>query len=147
VHLLADAAVSAGVVIAGVLVLFTGWAWLDPATSLLISAVILLSTIPLFRDALNLLLDAVPEHIDPEEVEAYLASLPNVESVHDLHIWSMSSTEAALTAHVVMAWEACPPQFLRDLEVAIEHRFGIAHTTIQIEPLVSDTCRLAAGHS
>lgn len=146
VHLLADAAVSAGVVVSGVLVLQTGWAWLDPAASLVISGVILVSAIPLLRDALNLLLDAVPEHIDPDAVEAYLASLPNVQSVHDLHIWSMSSTETALTAHVVMPWATCPPRFLRDLEEVIERRFGIAHTTIQIEPIVSDACRQAAGH-
>jgi len=70
-----------------------------------------------------------------------------VRGVHDLHIWSMSSTETALTAHVVMPWGACPPRFLRDLEAVIEQRFGIAHTTIQIEPIVSDACRQDAAHT
>ena len=140
-HLIADAAVSAGVVVAGLLVWQTGWNWIDPVTSIVVSLVILAGTVGLLRDALNLLLDAVPAHIDPTEVEAYLASLPGVQHVHDLHIWPMSTTEIALTAHLVVPWAACPPSFLRDAEKQIEHRFGITHTTLQLEPDGADACR------
>ena len=141
-HLMADAAISAGVVVAGVVVWQTGWNWIDPATSIAISLAILLGTAQLFREALNLLLDAVPVHIDPAEVEAYLAGLPGVTEVHDLHIWSMSTTEVALTAHLVMPWNECAPTFLHDTAADLEHRFAIAHTTLQVEPLVIDAaCR------
>lgn len=141
-HLMADAAVSAGVVIAGVIVWQTGWSWIDPVTSIVVSIVILVATVGLLRDALNLLLDAVPAHIDPAAVDEYLASLPGVQHVHDLHIWSMSTTEVALTAHLVVPWASCPPSFLRDAETEIEHRFGIAHTTLQLEPADADeVCR------
>lgn len=142
-HLMADAAVSAGVVVAGVFVWQTGWNWIDPATSIVVSVVILFGTIGLLRDALNLLLDAVPAHIDPVAVEAYLSKLDHVQSVHDLHIWSMSTTETALTVHLVMAWQSSTPTFLSDVEAEIEQRFGIAHTTIQIEPVDDEDCRQA----
>jgi cobalt-zinc-cadmium efflux system protein len=144
-HLMADAAVSAGVVVAGVIVWRTGWEWVDPATSIVVSLVILFGTISLLRDALNLLLDAVPAHIDPAAVESYLAKVPNVQAVHDLHIWSMSTTESALTVHLVMPWEASSPTFLRELEAEIDHRFGIAHTTIQIEPIAAEDGRRCAS--
>lgn len=141
-HLVADAAVSAGVVVAGVIVWRTGLDWIDPVTSLAVSLVILAGTVALLRDALNLLLDAVPAHVDPVAVEAYLAGLPGVQDVHDLHIWPMSTTEIALTAHLVVPWAACPPTFLRDAEKEIEHRFGIVHTTLQLEPDGADeACR------
>src|SRR5204863_3447617 len=103
-HLVADAAVSAGVVVAGLVVWKTGWSWIDPATSLAVSVVILVGTWKLLREALNLLLDAVPPHIDPHAVEKYLAELPDVRQVHDLHVWSMSTTEVAMTAHLVLPW-------------------------------------------
>lgn len=137
-HLMADAAVSAGVVVAGVIVWQTGWNWMDPVTSIVVSVVILVGTIGLLRDALNLLLDAVPAHIDPEAVESYLAGLPGVQQVHDLHIWPMSTTEVALTAHLVIPWASCAPSFLRDATTEIAHRFGIAHTTLQLEPVDAD---------
>jgi len=140
-HLMADAAVSAGVVVAGLVVWLTGWDWLDPATSIVVSLVILVGTLGLLRDALDLLLDAVPAHIDPLAVEGYLAELSNVQAVHDLHIWSMSTTEVALTVHLVAPWERCTPTFLRDIESDLEHRFGIAHTTIQVEPIDDAGCR------
>lgn len=133
-HLLADAAVSAGVVIAGLVVWQTGWAWVDPATSLAVSAVILLGTLRLFREAMDLLLDAVPAHIDPGAVDAYLRGLPGVCDVHDLHIWPMSTTEVALTAHVVVGWTATPPRFLASLDAELVARFKIAHATVQLEP-------------
>jgi cobalt-zinc-cadmium efflux system protein len=133
-HLVADAAVSAGVVIAGVIVWRTGWSWIDPAVSLVVSLVILRGTWGLVREAIDLLLDAVPPHIDSAAVEAYLAALPGVMEVHDLHIWSMSTTEVAMTAHVVIPWETCPPSFLTDASLDLERRFKIGHVTIQIEP-------------
>ena len=134
-HLLADAAVSAGVVVAGVAVWQTGWAWIDPAASLAVSAVILAGTWRLVREAMDLLLDAVPAHIDPQAVQAYLASLPEVAGVHDLHIWSMSTTEVALTAHLIVAWETCSPTILADTSAEIARRFKIGHVTIQLEPV------------
>jgi len=133
-HLIADAAVSAGVVVAGVIVWKTGWSWVDPATSLIVSVVILAGTWKLLREALNLLLDAVPDHINPSDVEAFLAASPGVTGVHDLHIWSMSTTEVALTAHLVVPWATCSPTLVADLCAQIEKRFKIGHATIQLEP-------------
>jgi cobalt-zinc-cadmium efflux system protein len=101
-HMAADAGVSLGVVLAGVAILATGWWWLDPVVSLMIVVVILIGTWGLLRDAVNLALDAVPEGVDVHGVRQYLASLPKVVDVHDLHIWGMSTTETALTAHLVM---------------------------------------------
>jgi cobalt-zinc-cadmium efflux system protein len=142
-HLLADAAVSAGVVIAGLVLMQTGWRWVDPVTSLIVSVVILFGTWSLLRDALHLAMDGVPKHIDVEKVRAYLAALPEVSSVHDLHIWAMSTTEVALTAHLVVPWKSTPPAFLAGIDHALEEHFGIAHTTLQLEPLGSD-CALTA---
>lgn len=134
-HLVADAAVSFGVVVAGIVVWQTGWAWIDPAASLAVSAVILAGTWRLVREAMDLLLDAVPAHIDPRAVEAYLATLPGVTGVHDLHIWSMSTTEVALTAHVILPWETCAPTMLADASAELARRFKIGHVTIQLEPV------------
>jgi cobalt-zinc-cadmium efflux system protein len=146
-HLIADAAVSAGVVVAGLLVWQTGWAWIDPAASLAVSVVILGGTWRLVREAIDLLLDAVPPHIDPEAVHAYLASLPGVTGVHDLHIWSMSTTEVALTAHVILPWDTCSPTLLADASAELARRFKIGHATIQLEPVTHGmNCdRAAAG--
>jgi cobalt-zinc-cadmium efflux system protein len=146
-HLVADAAVSAGVVVAGIVVWRTGWSWIDPATSLVVSAVILVGTWKLLREALNLLLDAVPPHIDPKHVETFLATLPEVREVHDLHIWSMSTTEVALTAHLVLPWPAAAPAFLPKLQHDLEHRFGIHHITIQFEDCVGAECAQASAES
>ena len=137
-HLMSDAAISAGVLVAGVIVWRTGWDWIDPATSIAVSLLILFSTIGLLREALDLLLDAVPAHIDPVAVEEYLAGLPGVQQVHDLHIWSMSTTDVALTAHLVVDGQSRPPAFVRDASHEIEHRFGIAHATLQLEPADAD---------
>lgn len=139
-HLVADAAVSVGVVIAGAIVWNTGWAWVDPATSLVISVVILFTTWGLLRDALHLALDGVPRDIDLAEVHAYLSALPRVENVHDLHVWAMSTTEVALTAHLVMDWGDAAPVFLATLEHELDQRFGISHATVQIEPAQTDGC-------
>lgn len=142
-HLAADAAVSLAVVVTGFVITRTGWSWLDPTASIAISVVVLFSTWSLLKDSLNLVLDAVPEHIDPEAVRTYLRGLPGVNEVHDLHIWAMSSTEVALTAHLVMPAEACAPPFLRVVAQELHERFRIEHTTIQVEPPEAlDTCRL-----
>lgn len=147
-HLVADAAVSAGVVVAGLIVWRTGWAWVDPATSIVVSVVILFGTWKLLREALDLLLDAVPGHIDPVAVEAYLAALPHVTDVHDLHIWSMSTTEVALTAHLAAPWDKCAPTFLAETSAEINRRFKIGHVTIQLDPSShADDCKRAVDGS
>jgi cobalt-zinc-cadmium efflux system protein len=107
---------------------------------LLVSAVVLFGTWGLLRDALHLAMDGVPRNIDLEKVRAFLAALPDVEAVHDLHVWAMSTTEIALTAHLVMPWRDCPPAFLGGLEHELEERFGIVHTTVQIEPSENNEC-------
>lgn len=132
-HLLADAAVSLGVLGAAVVVMLTGWSWVDPAVSIAISVVILASTWSLLRDALDLALDAVPAHIDPVAVRAFLASCPDVLAVHDLHIWALSTTETALTGHLVMR-EPAGETFLPEIAHRLEEQFDIHHTTLQIEP-------------
>lgn len=145
IHMAADAAVSAGVVVGGALILFTGAEWIDPVLSLLIVAVILWSTWGLARDALGMALHAVPPGIDPEKVQATLASLPGVKRVHDLHIWPMSTTEAALTAHLVMPGGHPGDDFLIDLQHRFSHDFRIDHITIQIELGDGAECRMH-GH-
>jgi cobalt-zinc-cadmium efflux system protein len=143
-HLAGDAAVSFGVVIAATVILFTGWGWVDPVASLGVSVVILAGTWSLLRDSLNLALDAVPENIEPEKVRGYLAGLGGVVEVHDLHIWAMSTTETALTAHLVMTKDACPPHFLRDVCRELDRAFHIDHATLQVEtPDAPDPCALA----
>jgi cobalt-zinc-cadmium efflux system protein len=144
-HLAADAAVSLGVVIAGAVIATTSWFWVDPATSLLISVIVLIGTWGLLREALHLALAGVPSHVDPAAVRSYLERLPGVCGVHDLHIWAMSTTEVAMTVHLVMAWHAEPPTFLPRLDHELHAHFGIDHTTVQIEPLgVHADCRQAA---
>ncbi|MGE0609676.1 MAG: cation diffusion facilitator family transporter [Pirellulales bacterium] len=132
-HMAADAAISLGVVVAGVCIWLTGWTWIDPAVSLAVAGLILWGTWGLFRDSANLALHAVPAGIDPREVRGYLAGLPGVEGLHDLHIWAMSTTEAALTAHLVMPNAAGDDAFLAETCRELHDRFGIEHTTLQIE--------------
>jgi len=132
-HMAADAIISLGVVLAGAAMLWTGWAWLDPAVSLVIAVVILLGTWSLLRDSLNLALDAVPAGIDCALVEGFLCGLPEVTGVHDLHVWGMSTTETALTAHLVMREPGLHNQFLAVTEHELQHRFGIQHVTLQLE--------------
>ena len=132
-HMAADALVSLGVVIAGGAILLTGARWMDPITSLVIILVIAWGTWGLLKDSVKLALHAVPDGIDEGEVRVYLASLPGVAEVHDLHIWPMSTTEAALTAHLVMP-SGCPGDaFLHELAHELEHDFAIGHTTVQVE--------------
>jgi cobalt-zinc-cadmium efflux system protein len=137
-HMSADAAVSVGVVISGMLIWLYGWNWIDPLISLVIAAVILLSTWSLLRDSLNLAVDAVPRDVNPSEVRAYLAALPGVRELHDLHIWPMSTTDTALTAHLVMEPTPDSDEFLHDVSHQLETQFGIHHPTIQIERLDTD---------
>ncbi len=132
-HMAADAAVSLGVVLAGLAMLTTGWLWLDPVISLVISVVIFVGTWGLLRDSVNLAVDAVPRGIVPEEVETYLLNLPGVAACHDLHIWGMSTTEVALTAHLMIPQETLNDAFLHQTAQDLRERFGIAHPTIQIE--------------
>lgn len=132
-HMAADAAVSLGVVLAALTMRYTGWLWLDPVVSLAIVVVIALGTWGLLRDSVNLALDAVPQGIDPDEVESYLAALPGVVAVHDLHIWGMSTTESALTVHLVMPDASVDDALLARINKDMHHRFGIGHTTLQFE--------------
>lgn len=132
-HLMADAAVSAGVVVTGGVILLTGWAWLDPLASLVISAVIVWSTWGLLRESLTLTLGAVPPGIDPDAVRGYLAGLPGVAGVHHLHIWAISTTETALTCHLVTPGKHPGDAFLSDVTHALHNRFRIDHPTLQIE--------------
>jgi len=137
-HLAADALVSAGVVAAGIAIALTGRLWLDPAVSLVVSAVIVYGTWGLFRDATGLALNAVPGGIDVPAVRAHLAALSGVGEVHDLHIWGMSTTETALTCHLVMPGGHPGDAALGRLARELEARFGIHHATIQIELADSD---------
>jgi cobalt-zinc-cadmium efflux system protein len=141
-HMAADAAVSAGVVVAGVVILFTGWVWLDPTASILINIVIVIGTWGLLRESFNLAVDAVPAHVDLVAVRKYLSELPAVAAVHDLHIWAISTTEVALTAHLVMPAAAGGDQFLHDVCEHLRRVFGIEHATIQIEQN-AESCSLA----
>ena len=134
-HMAADALVSVGVVIAGALILFTGQSWIDPATSLLIVAVIAWGTWGLAKDSINMGLLAVPRGIEESEVRAHLLAIAGVERVHDLHIWPMSTTETALTAHLVMPAGHPGDAAVRAIAAELDHRFGIDHSTIQIEQL------------
>jgi len=145
-HMVADAAVSLGVVIAGALILLTGWNWLDPAVSIVISCVIVWGTWSLLREAINHSLDAVPAEIDPKEVSQFLNGLPGVESIHDLHVWAMSTTETALTCHLVMPRGHPGDAFLQKVCDQLHHKFEIAHPTIQIELADAGACKLEPDH-
>jgi cobalt-zinc-cadmium efflux system protein len=131
-HLMADAAVSAGVIVAGALVWFTGQSWIDPAASVIVVMVIVWGAWGLLRDSLDLAMDAVPQGIDVAAVRARLAALPGVTAVHDLHVWAMSPTEPALTAHLV-APDGGDDAFLNCAEDDLRAAFGIRHVTLQVE--------------
>ncbi|HEX3555451.1 MAG TPA: cation diffusion facilitator family transporter [Thermoanaerobaculia bacterium] len=146
-HMAADAAVSLGVLLAGAVILATGWRWLDPAVSLLISVVILVGTSGLLRDSFNLALDAVPPGIRIADVRRFLEGLPQVCEVHDLHVWGMSTTETAMTAHLVIPNHQPDDCFFRDAAREMHDRFGIEHVTLQVENGDPDApCRQAPDH-
>ena len=132
-HMAADAAVSAAVVVAGLAITVTGWLWLDPVTSLMIVAVIVWSTWGLLRDSLRLSLAAVPDGIAIEDVRGHLAAMPGVTGLHALHVWPISTTETALTAHLVMPDGHPGDDFLMHAAHGLRDRFGIGHVTLQVE--------------
>jgi cobalt-zinc-cadmium efflux system protein len=143
-HMAADAAVSAGVVLAALLMMLTGWLWIDSVTSLLIVAVIVLGTWGLLRDSLDMALDAAPRGIDPAAVRDWLAARPGVVEVHDLHVWAMSTTETAMTAHVVRPVADDHDEFLHEVCAELNSRFRIGHATVQVEHSAgAHACRLA----
>jgi cobalt-zinc-cadmium efflux system protein len=144
-HMASDAALSAGVLLAALVIAATGWSWLDPAVSLVIAAVIAAGTWGLLRESMNLAMDAVPPGLDVAEIEAYLRTLPCVHEIHDLHVWALSTTQNAVTAHIVQH-EA--EEDLTALACAgLRERFGIDHATIQVETLVgAERCTLRAPH-
>jgi cobalt-zinc-cadmium efflux system protein len=146
-HLAADALVTAGVVAAGVVIWLTNWLWLDPTVSLVVSAVIVFGTWGLLKSAIGLALDAVPEGLDAAAVRAHLLALPGVAGLHDLHIWGMSTTETALTCHLIMPAGHPGDAVLNEMAVQLHHRFGIQHATIQIEVADSEeACALTPEH-
>ena len=132
-HMASDALVALGVVIAGAVIMWTGWLWLDPAASLAVSVIIVIGTWSLLRDSVNLSLDAVPANIDQGKVLAFLNGLPGVAEVHDLHIWGMSTTETALTAHLVRPGAVIDDDMLGHACRELRERFGIGHATLQVE--------------
>jgi len=140
--MVADAAVSAGVVIAGLGILFTGWLWIDPLVSLVVALVIVWGTWGLLRDSVHMSMKAVPPGIDPTAVRAYLTEQAGVARLHDLHIWPMSTTETALTCHLVMPGAYPPDAFVIAVTRGLRERFGIGHVTIQIETSETLACAL-----
>jgi cobalt-zinc-cadmium efflux system protein len=132
-HMASDALVALGVVAAGAAILYTHWLWLDPTISLVISAVIVWGTWSLLREATALALAGVPQGVDEGGVADYLAGLPGVTEVHDLHIWGMSTTETALTAHLVRPGAALDDALLSEACIELKRRFSIHHATLQVE--------------
>jgi cobalt-zinc-cadmium efflux system protein len=144
-HLLGDAAVALGVFGASLIIRWTGWLWADPVAGIVVSLLIVAGTWSLLRQSLNLVLDAVPEGIDIDAVRAFLEALPCVREVHDLHVWAMSTTETALTAHLVMPIDRFEASLVSGACRELHHRFGIEHATLQIDPHEApQPCRLAS---
>lgn len=139
-HMLADAAVSVGVVVAGVAITWTGRTVIDPVVSLAIAAIILAGTWSLLRDSVGLAMDAVPTHIDADAVRDYLLGLPGVRDVHHVHIWGLSTTEAAMTAHVVLSQPDLNNALLAHIREELHGRFHIDHATIQLEAHEAEVC-------
>lgn len=146
-HMAADAAVSLAVVIGAGAIALTGLLWIDPALSLLIAAVIVLGTWALLRDSVDLALDAAPRGLDVEQVRAWLLARPGVTEVHDLHVWAMSTTETAMTAHVTRPDNSDSDEFLHTVCDGLAGKFGIGHATLQVETGHSGACRLAHAHA
>ena len=145
-HMLSDALVAVGVVVAGGLVLLTGWSWLDPVVSLAISGVIVWGTWSLLRESLNMALDAVPAGIETAEVRAHLLGQDGVAGLHDLHIWAMSTTETALTCHLLIPRGHPGDQALNGICEGLNSRFRIGHATLQVETDPETACRLEPAH-
>ena len=145
-HMLGDAGVSVAVIAAAGGIMLTGWQWLDPVASLLIAAVILWGTWGVLRESIRLTLNAAPREIDPHDVRQYLAGLPQVAGVHDLHIWAMSTKETALSCHLVTPQGHPGDDFLKHVAHELDHRYEICHSTIQIE-LAPDGCAIRCDHA
>jgi cobalt-zinc-cadmium efflux system protein len=144
-HMAADAAIAAGVVVAGLLIWLTGLSWIDPVVSLLIGAVIVMGTWTLLRDSFNLAMDAVPSGINLAKVEQHLRSYPGIADLHHLHIWGMSTTQVALTVHLVKADGIIDNDLLKRIEEDLEEEFQIEHATIQLESAMGETAPCQAG--
>ena len=141
-HMAADAGVSFGVVVAGIIIMVTGWLLIDPLISLLIVAVILVGTWSLLRDSMNLAIDSVPKGIDMAGIKKYLTSFENVSQIHDLHVWPLSTTEVALSVHLIMVDDSLNNDFLPKLQQQLHDRFSIEHSTIQVERQDDGPCML-----
>ncbi len=139
-HMAADAGISLGVVIVGVALIYTSLHWLDPLISILIALIIFWGTWGLLKDSVNLALDAVPENIDKKDIEQYLASLPEIEKFHDLHIWALSTTETALTVHAVVHHACDRNRLIEAISDQLKHKYNIIHSTIQLEDLSKTDC-------
>ena len=147
-HMMGDAVISLGVVIAGFAIIYTGWEWLDPVVSLVIALLILAGTWGLLRDSVNLALHGVPEGVDLDRIHTYLQTLTGVSEVHDLHIWAMSTTETALTAHLVMPGGYPESAFLGKVSDVLQERYNIHHATLQIETdATPNACKLASAEA
>lgn len=142
-HMASDALFSLGVVIAGIAMMWTGWLWIDPVLSLVLSVVIIAGAWGLLKDSFDLALHAAPKHISTAKVRGYLASLEGVQEVHDLHVWAMSTHETALSAHIVMPGAHPGDDFLKKVAQELEQLFSIGHSTIQIEMGNGAECNLA----
>jgi cobalt-zinc-cadmium efflux system protein len=142
IHMAADAGVSFGVVVAGIIMMTTGWVLVDPILSLLIVAAILVGTWSLLRDSINLAIDSVPEHIDIAGIKSYLQNLENVSQFHDLHVWPMSTTEVALSVHLIIAEGYIGKGFLNEIQHDLHDDFNIEHSTIQVERQDDGPCVL-----
>jgi cobalt-zinc-cadmium efflux system protein len=146
-EVLGDAASSAAVIVAGAVILLTGWTIADPIASAAIALLILPRTWTLLRHAVNVLLEAAPAHLDVTEIEAALLGAPGVKRVHDLHVWTLTSGREAMSAHVVVAPEAASDRILEQLHIILHARFGIDHTTIQIETEPSGLIQITSPRS
>jgi cobalt-zinc-cadmium efflux system protein len=146
-HMLSDALVSFGVVCAGALIVLTGWTWLDPAVTLIIVVIIIRGTWGLLKDSLSMAMAAVPSGIEPKEVRHFLSTLPSVSRIHDLHIWPMSTTETALTCHLIIPTGHPGDEFTLRVAHELRDRFKIEHATIQIETNEETDCALATDHA
>jgi len=139
-HMAADAIISAGVVVAGIVISFTGWLWLDPVTSLVLVVVIISGTWGLLRDSVNLALDAVPTGTDVPGIQSYLRGLPAVVDVHHMHVWGLSTSETAMSAHLVVAGHLEDNSLLESINHEMHEHFGIDHATIQFEVAGQPVC-------
>lgn len=144
-HMLADAVVALGVALSGGAILLTRLNWIDPAVTLIVAGVIIWGTWSLLRESLDLALQAAPSGVDPEAIRAYLETLPGVREVHDLHIWGMSTTETALTAHIIRPGIGDDDPFLHDLSRELRARFSVHHATVQVERGGEEVCALAGA--